>query len=153
MACIQSFARAKPSNRLFHNGNFTLLPSLGTAVLMLLIPRDPTARLLPPAISTSSPTVYSRLSVLTPLYDFAENPACSLVCPLVPPGRQGLLLVVHEKSTPIVCYKLSAMTLRLQGLAVWPWDHLRSGASKLLFLSLGVVYSFRCGRDGLRVLL
>ena len=79
-ACMQSLARSKPSKRRFHNGKSTPLPlNLETADLMLLVSRDPTARLLPPAISTSSPTVCSRLLVVFPTLLLVANPACPLV--------------------------------------------------------------------------
>ena len=64
-AYIPSFARAKFSIRLFHNENATLRPRLGTAVWMLPISRDLTARLLSVARSTTSSNVRSRQSVVT----------------------------------------------------------------------------------------
>ena len=44
---MQSLARVKPSQRRFQTGNSTLPLNLGTADLMLLVSRDPTARLVP----------------------------------------------------------------------------------------------------------
>ena len=52
-------------------------PPRSFRVPLLLISRDLAARLPPPAISPSSPTVGSRLSALTPTLLLAANPACT----------------------------------------------------------------------------
>ena len=74
---MQSFAGAKPSKRRFHNGNSTITTKLGNSNFDAAYLARSHGETATPASSTSSPTVGSRLSALTPTLLLVANPACT----------------------------------------------------------------------------